>query len=99
MPVVDYRLFINRDLPIRARACESKAVYVTRGEARKPHGIADSTAPLRRITVASATDGTSATGGIGTGQEPGAKGRLAAVSLSRQWDPPATTAARSVAEA
>jgi hypothetical protein len=34
MPVVDYRQFINRDLPIRARACESKAVYVTRGEAR-----------------------------------------------------------------
>jgi hypothetical protein len=35
MPVVDYRQFINRDLPIRARACESKAVYVTRGEARQ----------------------------------------------------------------
>lgn len=34
MTVVDYRLFINRDLPIRVRACESKAVYVTRGEAR-----------------------------------------------------------------
>jgi hypothetical protein len=35
MPNVDYHQFINRDLPIRARACESKAVYVTRGEARQ----------------------------------------------------------------
>ena len=34
MPVLDYRQFVNRDLPIRARACESKAVYLTRGEAR-----------------------------------------------------------------
>ena len=34
MPVVDYRTFINRDLPIRVRACESKAVFVSRGEAR-----------------------------------------------------------------
>ena len=32
VPVVDYRQFINRDLPLRARACESKAMYVTRGE-------------------------------------------------------------------
>jgi len=39
MPVVDYRQFINRDLPIRVRACESKAVYVTRSEARSAsHG-------------------------------------------------------------
>lgn len=29
-----YRLYINRDLPIRDRACESKAVFLTRGEAR-----------------------------------------------------------------
>jgi hypothetical protein len=35
MPVVDYRLFINRDLPIRDRACESKAVYLSRDEARQ----------------------------------------------------------------
>jgi hypothetical protein len=35
MPIVDYRLFINRDLPMRDRACESKAVYLTRGEARQ----------------------------------------------------------------
>ncbi len=34
MPIVDYRLFVNRDLPIRERACESKAVYVTRADAR-----------------------------------------------------------------
>ncbi len=34
MPVVDYRQFINRDLPLRVRACESKVVYVSRGEAR-----------------------------------------------------------------
>jgi hypothetical protein len=34
MPVLDYRLFVNRDLPIRERACGSKAVYVTRDEAR-----------------------------------------------------------------
>ena len=34
MPTVDYRQFINRDLPIRERACESKAVYVSRGDAR-----------------------------------------------------------------
>jgi hypothetical protein len=35
MTVLAYRQFINRDLPIRDRACESKAVYVTRGEARQ----------------------------------------------------------------
>ena len=28
MPVADYRQFINRNLPLRERACESKAVYV-----------------------------------------------------------------------
>jgi len=34
MPVVDYRQFINRDLPLRERACETKAVFVTRADAR-----------------------------------------------------------------
>lgn len=34
MTTVDYRLFINRDLPLRERGCESKAVYLSRGEAR-----------------------------------------------------------------
>ena len=34
MPTVDYRLFINRELPMRERACASKTVYVSRGEAR-----------------------------------------------------------------
>jgi hypothetical protein len=34
MPVVDYRQFINRDLPMRERACESKAVYLSRADAR-----------------------------------------------------------------
>jgi hypothetical protein len=34
MPTVDYRQFINRNLPIRERACESKTVYVSRGDAR-----------------------------------------------------------------
>jgi len=34
MPVTDYRQFINRDLPIRERACGSKTVYVSRGDAR-----------------------------------------------------------------
>lgn len=29
-----YRQYVDRDLPIRDRACESKAVYLTRGEAR-----------------------------------------------------------------
>jgi hypothetical protein len=33
MPVVDYRRFINRDLPIRERACESKPVYLSRADA------------------------------------------------------------------
>jgi hypothetical protein len=28
-----YRHYVNRDLPIRERACESKAVYLTRDEA------------------------------------------------------------------
>jgi hypothetical protein len=35
MTSLAYRDFVNRDLPIRERACESKAVYVTRGEARQ----------------------------------------------------------------
>jgi hypothetical protein len=34
MAVTTYRAFINRDLPIRERACGSKAAYVSRGEAR-----------------------------------------------------------------
>ncbi len=33
MTLTDYRQFINRDLPIRDRACGSKAVYVSRREA------------------------------------------------------------------
>jgi DNA-directed RNA polymerase subunit RPC12/RpoP len=35
MSALAYRSFVNRDLPIRERACESKAMYVTRGEARQ----------------------------------------------------------------
>jgi hypothetical protein len=35
MAALVYRQFINRDIPIRERACESKAVYVTRAEARQ----------------------------------------------------------------
>ena len=35
MAVLVYREFVNRNLPIRERACESKAVYLTRGEARQ----------------------------------------------------------------
>jgi hypothetical protein len=31
---VDYHQFINRNLPIRERACTSKAVFVSRGEAK-----------------------------------------------------------------
>jgi hypothetical protein len=34
MTTVDYRRFINRDLPLRERGCESKALYLSRGEAR-----------------------------------------------------------------
>jgi hypothetical protein len=34
MTTVDYRLFINRDLPLRERGYESKALYLSRGEAR-----------------------------------------------------------------
>lgn len=33
-PIHDYRDFINRDLPLRVRSCESKAVFVSRAEAR-----------------------------------------------------------------
>jgi hypothetical protein len=32
--VVGYRRFINRQLPLQERGCSSKAVYVSRGEAR-----------------------------------------------------------------
>ena len=31
---LDYRQFINRDLPIVERGCTSKAAFVSRGEAR-----------------------------------------------------------------
>ncbi len=34
MLAADYHQFINRDLPIRERACTSKAAFVTRAEAR-----------------------------------------------------------------
>jgi len=34
MPAVDYRLFINRDLPMRDRGCGSKVAYGSRREAR-----------------------------------------------------------------
>jgi hypothetical protein len=34
MPLLDYRQFINRDLPIQERACASKSVYVSRADAR-----------------------------------------------------------------
>jgi hypothetical protein len=34
MQTADYRQFINRNLPIRDRACVSKAVFVSRGEAK-----------------------------------------------------------------
>ena len=35
MTALAYRDFVYRKLPIRERACESKAVYVSRGEARQ----------------------------------------------------------------
>jgi hypothetical protein len=34
MPVVDYRQFVNRDLPLPERGCSSKAVFITRSEAK-----------------------------------------------------------------
>jgi hypothetical protein len=34
MSVISYRQFINRDLPRLERGCTSKAVYVSRAEAR-----------------------------------------------------------------
>jgi hypothetical protein len=34
MRSLTYRSFINRDLPQRERACESKAVFISRREAR-----------------------------------------------------------------
>ena len=35
MTAVDYRMLINRDLPIEERACTSKVWFVTRTEARQ----------------------------------------------------------------
>ena len=32
---LDYRIFINRDLPHLERACTSKAAFVSRGEANQ----------------------------------------------------------------
>ena len=34
MEAIGYRQFINRDLPMRDRGCTSKAVYVSRQEAK-----------------------------------------------------------------
>lgn len=34
MSVISYRAFINRDLPQVERGCTSKALFVSRGEAR-----------------------------------------------------------------
>ena len=34
MSVISYRDFINRDLPLVERGCTSKALFVSRGEAR-----------------------------------------------------------------
>jgi len=34
MSVIDYRAFINRNLPLVERGCTSKAVYFSRREAR-----------------------------------------------------------------
>jgi hypothetical protein len=34
MSVISYRQFINRDLPRIERGCTSKAIFVSRGEAR-----------------------------------------------------------------
>ena len=71
MPVVDYRQFINRDLPLRVRACESKAVYVRAARpVRVPQRPLRMAARWRRTTVASATGGTSATADIGIGHAP-----------------------------
>ena len=40
MPVLDYRQFVNRDVPIQERACTSKVAFVSRREAlsRCRHG-------------------------------------------------------------
>jgi hypothetical protein len=32
--IADYRLYVNRELPIVERGCRSKAAFLTRGEAR-----------------------------------------------------------------
>lgn len=34
MPTVDYRQFVNRNLPLVERGCTSKSVFVSRAEAR-----------------------------------------------------------------
>jgi hypothetical protein len=34
MQAVGYRQFINRNLPMQERGCTSKAVYLSRGEAK-----------------------------------------------------------------
>jgi len=34
MSLVDYRQFINRDLPLAERGCTSKALYISRREAQ-----------------------------------------------------------------
>ena len=34
MSDIDYRQFVNRDLPLLERGCTSKAVYLSRREAR-----------------------------------------------------------------
>ena len=34
MSVISYRQFINRDLPLSERGCTSKAVFLSRSEAR-----------------------------------------------------------------
>lgn len=34
METIGYRQFINRDLPLLDRGCTSKAVFLSRGEAR-----------------------------------------------------------------
>jgi hypothetical protein len=34
MSVISYRQFINRDIPLTERGCTSKAIFLSRGEAR-----------------------------------------------------------------
>ena len=51
MSLLDYRQFINRDLPPQERGCTSKAVYLTRREAvsstRRGHGTDGALHPYR----------------------------------------------------